>query len=65
MRSASPGRAGLYALVFDLGAQAERVRATGRGMVLPLGLPAERINERVADMANYQIEHPPAELMIT
>ncbi|WP_234730695.1 glycosyltransferase [Acidocella facilis] len=36
--------AGLYALVFDLGAQAERVRATQRGAVLPLGLPAERIN---------------------
>ncbi len=36
--------AGLYAIVFDLGAQAERVRATGRGAVLPLGLSPERIN---------------------
>jgi len=36
--------AGLHAIVFDLGAQAERVRATGRGAVLPLGLPPERIN---------------------
>lgn len=36
--------AGLYTVVFDLGAQAERVRATGRGAVLPLGLPPERIN---------------------
>lgn len=37
-------RAGLYTVVFDLGAQAERVRATGRGAILPLGLPPERIN---------------------
>ena len=37
-------RAGLYTVVFDLGTQAERVRATGRGAVLPLGLPPERIN---------------------
>lgn len=35
---------GLYAVVFDLGAQAERVRATNRGSLLPLGLPPEKIN---------------------
>lgn len=40
-------RAGLYSVVFDLGAQAERVRATGRGLVLPLGLPSERINHKL------------------
>jgi GT2 family glycosyltransferase len=38
-------RAGLYTLAFDLGAQAERIAATGRGAVLPLGLPAARIND--------------------
>ncbi|GLR67288.1 hypothetical protein GCM10010909_19690 [Acidocella aquatica] len=38
-------RAGLYAVTFDLGAQAERLRATGRGLTLPLGLPAPRIND--------------------
>jgi GT2 family glycosyltransferase/glycosyltransferase involved in cell wall biosynthesis len=38
-------RAGLYAIAFDLGAQAARIRATGRGGLLPLGLPAPRINE--------------------
>jgi len=38
-------RAGLYTLVFDLGAQAARVTATGRGAVLPLGLPIARIND--------------------
>jgi GT2 family glycosyltransferase/glycosyltransferase involved in cell wall biosynthesis len=35
---------GLSAVVFDIGAPAARVRATGRGWVLPLGLPANRIN---------------------
>lgn len=38
-------RAGLYAVTFDLGAQAERLRATGWGLALPLGLPVQRINE--------------------
>ncbi len=37
--------AGLQVLAFDLGAQADRIRATGRGAVLPLGLPAARIND--------------------
>jgi glycosyltransferase involved in cell wall biosynthesis len=38
-------RAGLYALAFDLGAQAARITTTGRGGLLPLGLPAARIND--------------------
>jgi GT2 family glycosyltransferase len=38
-------QAGLYTIAFDLGAQAERIRATKRGRVLPLGLPASRIND--------------------
>ncbi|MCU4159146.1 glycosyltransferase [Acidiphilium sp. AL] len=38
-------RGGLYAVTFDLGAQAERIRATGRGLVLPLGMPVQRIND--------------------
>jgi glycosyltransferase involved in cell wall biosynthesis len=37
--------AGLYAIAFDLGAQAARLRKTGRGAVLPLGMPAPRIND--------------------
>jgi glycosyltransferase involved in cell wall biosynthesis len=37
-------RAGLPAAVFDLGTPAARVRATGRGWVLPLGLPTASIN---------------------
>jgi glycosyltransferase involved in cell wall biosynthesis len=38
-------RAGLWPVVFDLGAQAERVAARGVGTRLPLGLPAPRIND--------------------
>jgi GT2 family glycosyltransferase/glycosyltransferase involved in cell wall biosynthesis len=38
-------RAGLYTVAFDLGAQAERIKATNRGLVLPLGLPVPRIND--------------------
>jgi GT2 family glycosyltransferase/glycosyltransferase involved in cell wall biosynthesis len=37
-------RAGLAAALFDLGAPAERVRRTGRGWVLPLGLSAAGLN---------------------
>ena len=38
-------RAGLRVAAFDLGAQAERIRASGgRGIVLPLGLSPEAIN---------------------
>lgn len=36
--------AGLPVAAFDLGAPAERIRRTGRGWVLPLGLSAARIN---------------------
>jgi GT2 family glycosyltransferase len=37
-------RAGLPVVAFDLGAQAERIRRTGRGVLLPLGLPPAAIN---------------------
>lgn len=40
-------QAGLHAVVFDIGAQAERTRATGRGWVLPLGLGPVAINNRL------------------
>jgi len=38
-------RAGLPVAAFDIGAPAERIRATGRGTLLPLGLPASRVND--------------------
>lgn len=37
-------QAGLDAVVFDLGAMAERVRRTGRGAVLPTDLPIHELN---------------------
>jgi glycosyltransferase involved in cell wall biosynthesis len=46
-------RAGLRAVVFDLGAQGERVRRTGWGNALPLGLPADSINNSLLDCANH------------
>ena len=38
-------RAGLRVAAFDIGAPAERIRRTGRGVVLPLGLRPEAIND--------------------
>jgi glycosyltransferase involved in cell wall biosynthesis len=38
-------RAGLPVVAFDLGAPAERIRAGGRGRILPAGLPAGRVND--------------------
>jgi GT2 family glycosyltransferase len=40
-------RAGLSAVAFDIGAPAERIRRTRRGIVLPLGLSANAINNRL------------------
>jgi GT2 family glycosyltransferase/glycosyltransferase involved in cell wall biosynthesis len=37
-------RAGLRVAAFDIGAQAERIRRTGRGFLMPLGLPPQVIN---------------------
>ncbi len=44
--------AGLKAVAFDLGAPAERIRRTGRGWLLPLGLPAERVNDALVRLAS-------------
>ncbi len=44
-------RAGLAVAAFDLGAPAERIRATGRGWLLPLGLPATRVNNALLTLA--------------
>ena len=38
-------RAGLDVVAFDLGAPAERIRRTGRGLLVPPGLAAARLNE--------------------
>jgi hypothetical protein len=44
--------AGLDAAVFDIGAPAERVRRSGRGCVLPLGLPIESVNHALLALAS-------------
>ncbi len=51
-------RAGLRAVVFDLGAPAERVRRTGWGHVLPLGLPPARVNDWFLDGGGMQPAPP-------
>ena len=38
-------QAGLPAVAFDIGAPAERIKASGRGWLLPLGLPPAQIND--------------------
>ncbi len=51
-------RAGLPAAVFDLGAQAERVRRTGRGWLLPLGLAPPVVNDVLLRLAR---DRPPSQ----
>jgi glycosyltransferase involved in cell wall biosynthesis len=47
-------RAGLRAAAFGLGAPAERIRRTGLGAVLPVGLTAERINDALLKLAAHK-----------
>ena len=49
-------QAGLRVVAFDLGAQAERIRATGRGALLPLGLPPAAVNDALLRLARSQPE---------
>jgi GT2 family glycosyltransferase len=42
--------AGLDAAVFDIGTPALRVRRTGRGWVLPLGLPPSRVSDALLNL---------------
>jgi glycosyltransferase involved in cell wall biosynthesis len=44
-------RAGLRVAAFDIGAPAERIRRTGRGFLLPLGLSPARINDALLNAA--------------
>lgn len=46
--------AGLLVAAFDLGAQAERLRARGSGMLLPLGMPVSQINDALLELARRQ-----------
>jgi glycosyltransferase involved in cell wall biosynthesis len=43
--------AGLRVAAFDIGAPAERIRRTGRGFLMPLGLSAPEINDTLLERA--------------
>jgi glycosyltransferase involved in cell wall biosynthesis len=47
--------AGLPVLAHDVGAPAERIRANGGGIVLPLHMPAERLAELFVDPALFEL----------
>ena len=48
-------RAGLRVAAFDIGAPAERIRRTGRGFLLPLGLSPRAINDALLNAAKRTI----------
>ena len=53
-------KAGIYAVVHDIGAQAERVRTTGYGAVVPLALPTDRLLDLFLKLArpNQALKQP-------
>ncbi len=53
-------RAGLGVAAFDLGAPAERIRRTGRGWLLPLGLPAASVNNALLGLARVAEHNRPS-----
>ncbi len=50
--------AGLPAAVFDIGTPPARIRAAGHGWVLPLGLPAHRVNDALLHLATLATVKP-------
>jgi glycosyltransferase involved in cell wall biosynthesis len=50
--------AGLPAAVFDIGTPPARIRAAGHGWVLPLGLPAHRVNDALLHLAKRATAKP-------
>ena len=51
--------AGLSVAAFDIGAPAERIRVTGRGFLLPLGLPARGINHALVAATGLTVHEDP------
>ncbi len=51
-------RAGLAVAAFDIGAQAERIRATGRGWLLPLGLAGPGVNNALLALSPLASPRP-------
>ncbi len=58
-------RAGLTVAAFDIGAQAERIRRTGRGFLLPLDLPAAAINDALLDAAAKSLTAASAQAILS
>ena len=55
-------QAGLAVAAFDLGAPAERIRATGWGWLLPLGLPAGPTNNALLSFDLSTVRHQPLQV---
>lgn len=51
-------KAGLNVAAFDLGAVADRIRATGRGYILPLGVSVSQLNMIVMSLCQNQATVP-------
>ena len=58
-------RAGLRVAAFDIGAPAERIRQTGRGFLLPLGLSPRAINDALLNAARGRSFFRSAALRLT
>ncbi len=49
-------RAGLNVAAFDIGAQAERIRRTGRGFLMPLGLSPSAVNNALVAASGLSVK---------
>ena len=58
-------RAGLRTAVFDIGAMAARVRASGHGTILPLGLSAPATNQALMALSQGSLAAPPQDRLWT
>lgn len=58
-------RAGLRTVVFDIGAMAARVRASGHGTILPLGLSAPATNQALLAISSGSLAAPPQDRLWT
>jgi len=50
-------QAGLNVVAFDIGAQAERIRRTGRGWLMPLGIQPSALNDRLLQLQTVRPGH--------
>ncbi len=50
--------AGLHVVAFNLGSQAERINRRGGGTLLPLGLPAAKVNDLLLSLVQQREESP-------